>query len=69
MNSKHICNLLYLLRAPTVLEELLKKGIEFFNRGYYFETYDVFEEIWMEERGEARIFYQGLVQVSTHGCP
>jgi len=47
------------------LNELLKKGVEFFNKGYYFEAHDAFEEIWMAERGEARIFYQGLVQVST----
>ena len=47
------------------LEELFKKGIEYFNTGYYFEAHDTFEEIWMDERGEDVRFYQGLVQLAT----
>ena len=47
------------------MEELLKKGIEYFNTGYYFEAHDTFEEIWMDERGEDVRFYQGLVQLAT----
>lgn len=44
---------------------LFRNGIDFFNRGYFFEAHDAFEEIWMDTRGEAVRFYQGLVQVST----
>ena len=47
------------------MEELFKKGIEYFNTGYYFEAHDTFEEIWMDERGEDVRFYQGLVQLAT----
>jgi len=44
---------------------LLQSGIDAFNRRYFFEAHDAFEEIWMSERGEAVQFYQGLVQIST----
>ncbi len=47
------------------MDELFKKGVEFFNKGYYFEAHDVFEEIWMDARGKSRPFYQGLVQLAT----
>ena len=47
------------------MEELFKKGIEYFNTTYYFEAHDTFEEIWMDERGEDVRFYQGLVQLAT----
>jgi len=47
------------------LDELFKKGIEYFNTGFYFEAHDTFEEIWMDERGEDVRFYQGLVQLAT----
>ena len=50
------------------MEELFKKGIEYFNTGYYFEAHDTFEEIWMDERGEDVRFYQGLVQLATGFC-
>lgn len=47
------------------MDELFKKGIEYFNTGFYFEAHDTFEEIWMDERGEDVRFYQGLVQLAT----
>ncbi len=41
---------------------LFLKGIEHFNRGEYFDSHEVWEELWIDERGEDRRFYQGLIQ-------
>lgn len=43
----------------------LKKGINLFNEGSFFEAHDYFEEMWMEANRENREFYQGFVQVSV----
>jgi len=47
------------------VEELYLKAIDYFNNGYFFEAHDTFEELWMDDRDEAKRFYQGLVQLST----
>lgn len=44
---------------------MFEKGIEYFNSGYFFEAHDIFEEIWMDDREESKVFYQGLVQLAT----
>ncbi|MCI0419683.1 MAG: DUF309 domain-containing protein [Acidobacteria bacterium] len=36
-------------------------GLELFNRGFYFECHDVWEEIWGEAKGKNKIFYQALI--------
>ena len=41
------------------------KGIEEFNQGLYFECHETLEEIWLEENGEDRKFYQGLIQIAA----
>jgi len=41
------------------------KGIEEFNSGLYFECHETLEEIWLEEHGEERKFYQGIIQVAA----
>ncbi len=41
---------------------LFLKGIEHFNRGEFFDSHEVWEELWMDEGGEDRRFYQGLIQ-------
>ena len=43
----------------------LLKGIEQFNQGLYFECHETLEEIWLEDHGEDRLFYQGLIQVAA----
>ena len=53
---------------PRLSEEeraLLSRGVEEFNRGYYFECHDTLEELWAGLRGPARDFFQGLIQVSV----
>ncbi len=48
-------------------ESQLGRGIDLFNRQEFFDCHDVIEELWMEERGEKRLFLQGLIQSSV-GC-
>ena len=44
-----------------------QKGIDLFNQREFFDCHDVFEELWHEERGERRLFLQGLIQAAV-GC-
>jgi len=43
----------------------LQKGIDEFNRGLFFECHETLEEIWLEEHGEERKFYQGIIQIAA----
>jgi predicted metal-dependent hydrolase len=43
----------------------LDKGIEEFNRGLFFECHETLEEVWLEEHGEDRLFYQGIIQIAA----
>lgn len=36
-------------------------GLELFNRGFYFECHDVWEEIWGDAKGKNKVFYQALI--------
>jgi len=36
-------------------------GLELFNRGFYFECHDVWEEIWGDAKGKNKTFYQALI--------
>jgi hypothetical protein len=42
-----------------------EEGVRLFNAGFFFECHDVLEELWSGLRGEARDFFQGLIQVSV----
>lgn len=44
---------------------LYLRGIEYFNRGEYFDSHEVWEELWIGETGEDRRFYQGLIQAAV----
>jgi uncharacterized protein len=48
-------------------EAQFARGIELFNTKEFFECHDVWEELWHEERGEARRFLQGMIQAAV-GC-
>lgn len=41
------------------------KGIQEFNQGLFFHCHETLEEIWLEEHGEDRAFYQGIIQISA----
>ncbi len=41
------------------------KGLDYFNRGFYYECHDVWEEIWGETKGKQKVFYQALIMVAV----
>ncbi|MEE9145275.1 MAG: DUF309 domain-containing protein, partial [Candidatus Binatia bacterium] len=43
----------------------LLKGIEEFNQRLFFECHESLEEIWLEEHGKDRKFYQGIIQIAA----
>ena len=43
----------------------LRRGIEHFNRGEYFEAHEVWETLWLRERGPLADFYKGLIQCAA----
>ncbi len=48
-----------------MIEEQFKRGIDEFNRGFFFECHDTLEDLWHETRGIDRLFLQGLIQISV----
>lgn len=44
---------------------LYLEGIKLFNTCDFFEAHEAWEEIWQEEFGPSRKFYQGLIQASV----
>ncbi|MBI4483653.1 MAG: DUF309 domain-containing protein [Acidobacteria bacterium] len=42
-----------------------RRGVELFNAGEFFESHEVWEELWLEEPGPAKLFLQGLIQVAA----
>src|SRR5437867_7773429 len=51
------------LDSETILA--IRKGVEEFNAGKFFECHDTLEEVWLGMRGPAREFLQGLIQISV----
>jgi hypothetical protein len=47
------------------LASLYLAGIEKFNACDYYESHEVWEELWTEYRGPSRQFYQGLIQAAV----
>ena len=47
------------------MRHLLDQGINFFNSGCYFKAHEAWEDLWREEQGGLRLFYQGLVQAAV----
>jgi predicted metal-dependent hydrolase len=44
--------------------EGLAQGIREFNDEAFFEAHDTLEDVWMDVRGDNRLFFQGLIQLS-----
>ena len=42
-----------------------EQGIDLFNQGRFFECHEAWEEIWKRSDGEAKLFYQGLIQAAV----
>lgn len=47
--------------APDFHPPEFLEGIRLFNRGFYFECHDVWEDIWSGAKGKNKIFYQALI--------
>ena len=41
------------------------KGIELHNAGQHWQAHEMWEEMWIREEGEYRLFYQGLIQITA----
>jgi len=41
------------------------KGVNEFNQRLFFECHETLEEVWWEEHGEDRLFYQGIIQIAV----
>lgn len=41
------------------------KGLNLFNREFYYECHDVWEEVWGEAKGKEKIFYQALIMAAV----
>jgi predicted metal-dependent hydrolase len=44
---------------------LLRRGIEQFNRGEFFEQHETLEELWRAELRPVRDLYQGILQIGV----
>lgn len=51
----------------TAVDGRLKKGLELFNSGEYFECHEVIEDLWLETPGDdpLRNFYKGIIQAAA----
>ncbi|HEY9159319.1 DUF309 domain-containing protein [Candidatus Binatus sp.] len=45
--------------------DFYQQGIDLFNQGRFFECHEAWEEIWKRSDGEAKLFYQGLIQAAV----
>ena len=46
------------------IQARLDRGVDEFNDGAYFEAHDTLEDVWMDVRGQERLFFQGLIQLA-----
>lgn len=51
--------------SPEQYEPLYLEGIALFNVCDFFESHDIWEELWSKYRGPSRAFYQGLIQTAV----
>jgi uncharacterized protein len=51
------------LRAAT--REALARGIALFDAHRFWEAHEAWEDAWLEEDGDVRVFLQGLIQVAA----
>jgi uncharacterized protein len=42
-----------------------EEGIALFNAGRYFECHEVWERLWLRADGEAKRFFQGIIQAAV----
>jgi predicted metal-dependent hydrolase len=44
---------------------LLHFGVKLFNSGDYFQAHEVWEDLWRETVGPAKLYYQGLIHAAV----
>jgi predicted metal-dependent hydrolase len=47
------------------LAEFFEQGIDLFNQGKFFECHEAWEEVWKRSEGDAKLFYQGIIQAAV----
>ncbi|MCI4371031.1 MAG: DUF309 domain-containing protein [Thermoplasmata archaeon] len=48
---------------PLPALDMIEQAVRLFNEEYFFEAHEILEDLWRVERGEPRLFLQGLIQV------
>ena len=48
-----------------LLAEFFQQGIDLFNEGKFFECHEAWEEVWKRSDGDAKLFYQGIIQAAV----
>jgi predicted metal-dependent hydrolase len=44
--------------------DLFRDGVKYFNKGYFWESHEVWEELWREQIGDGKRFTEGFVQLA-----
>lgn len=47
------------------LSEFFEEGIDLFNEGKFFDCHEAWEEVWKRSEGDAKLFYQGIIQAAV----
>ena len=42
-----------------------REGVRLFNEGHFFETHEIWEEVWRAAAAEERDFYQGMIHLAV----
>jgi hypothetical protein len=50
---------------PPEYDPLYLQGIEYFNDCDFYESHEVWEQLWADTQGPTRKFYQGLIQTAV----
>lgn len=50
--------------ADAAVDKFLK-AVELFNQGDWFRSHELIEDLWIDEQGETREFYQGIIQLGA----
>ena len=49
------------------MDELLRQGVEHFNKRLFYEAHEFWEEIWHTRNGSEKAFFQGLILLAGAG--
>ena len=49
------------------MDELLRKGVEYFNKRLFYEAHEFWEEIWHTRQGNEKAFFQALILLAGAG--